>query len=218
MITLSFETSSISDNKIVINNHGLENCTPVKYDNGSVTVPYDIGLIDGTIYYSIKFNDNQIYLAQSINDINFFLGEFSDLINVETNVVYLEDHGFSTGERIVYSAQEGTAIGGLSSGSIYYIIRVDDNNIKLSTTLSAATSGIPIDITDLGIGYSHLIAKFVDITQGSEPPQTHNLLYDFYLDELIETAIPPAGSINFDGGSPTSDYSGGPVFDCGRVS
>jgi hypothetical protein len=26
------------------------------------------------------------------------------------------------------------------------------------------------------------------------------------------------GSINFDGGSPTSDYSGGPAFDCGGVT
>jgi hypothetical protein len=26
------------------------------------------------------------------------------------------------------------------------------------------------------------------------------------------------GSITFDGGSPTSDYSGGPAFDCGGVN
>jgi hypothetical protein len=27
-----------------------------------------------------------------------------------------------------------------------------------------------------------------------------------------------SSSINFDGGSPSSDYSGGPAFDCGGVS
>jgi hypothetical protein len=184
MTTLSFTTSaSITDNKITISSHGMETHFAVKYNNGTDPSPYDIGLTDDSVYYVIKLDTNNIYLAQNFNDIKLFLGEFTELINTDTDEIYLEDHGFSTGDRVVYSSQDGISVGGLGSWNIYYVIRVDDNKLKLADNLSAASAGNSIDITTVGSGYSHLLAKYVSLTDGSEPEQTHNLIYDYYLDE-----------------------------------
>lgn len=34
----------------------------------------------------------------------------------------------------------------------------------------------------------------------------------------VTVTVPGAGFINFDGGSPDNDYTGGPAFDCGGVT
>lgn len=36
--------------------------------------------------------------------------------------------------------------------------------------------------------------------------------------DAVTVTVPGAGYINFDGGSPSQDYSGGPAFDCGGVT
>ena len=58
-----------------------------------------------------------------------------------------------------------TPIGGLSAGEDYYIIRVDDDNIKLATTKANAVAGTAIPLTGLSTGEKHkLIVAFDDET------------------------------------------------------
>ena len=59
-------------------------------------------------------------------------------------------HGFVTGQRVQYLNGGGTSIAGLTSGSVYYVIRVDDNEFKLATTAANASSGTAIGLTGTG--------------------------------------------------------------------
>ena len=68
----------------------------------------------------------------------------SDDVNIQDNIISIQDHGFSTDEEVLYtwSAGIGTTVGGtivgLSSGTFYYVSKVDSNNFKLSTVKNTA--------------------------------------------------------------------------------
>ncbi|MBO55764.1 MAG: hypothetical protein CL886_08915, partial [Dehalococcoidia bacterium] len=72
-------------------------------------------------------------------------------VNTGTEVVTITGHGLNTGDGLTYT--EGTtAIGGLSTNTKYFIIKVDDDNLKLATTSSNATNGQAVDLTGQGTG------------------------------------------------------------------
>ena len=64
-----------------------------------------------------------------------------------TTTILANNHGFSTGDPVVYDAEGSLAISGLTDGTTYFAIRVDDNNFQLATTAGNATSGTEITIT-----------------------------------------------------------------------
>jgi hypothetical protein len=81
-------------------------------------------------------------------------------INTALNVVTITDHGYQSGEIIVYNATE-TPVGGLSSNTSYYVTKVDDNHFRLSQ-LGIGTIGVTtsfyydtkqyINLTSVGSG------------------------------------------------------------------
>lgn len=73
-------------------------------------------------------------------------------VNVTTNAITVSSHGYSTGDVVVYYANGGTAITGLSNYGIYYVISVNSNTIKLATSLTNANAGTAIDLTVVGSG------------------------------------------------------------------
>ena len=174
MTTYNFTTSTIINSTLSIAAHNLTTGVNVRYQNGTAGSPYNIGLTDNSEYTVVVKNSSTIYLSSNIGNIKFFLSSFDSLINITENTIYVDAHGFSTGDRVIYSSNGGTDIGGLISDQTYYVIRVDDNKIKLSSI----PSGIAIDLTDLGEGYTHLLFKYIDLTPFS-PDQTHSLEYDF---------------------------------------
>lgn len=88
-----------------------------------------------------------------------------DIVNVDTNEIYLPDHGLFTGTKIVYTfgiPNSGTAIGGLTDGSTFYIIRRTKDIIQLATNEDNALRMVAVDITSRGTGFQHyLIASTV---------------------------------------------------------
>lgn len=54
-------------------------------------------------------------------------------VNTSNNQITITNHGVSTGDQLTYTAGT-TAIGGLSTATVYYVIKVDDNTIKLATS------------------------------------------------------------------------------------
>ena len=81
-------------------------------------------------------------------------------INTALNVVTITDHGYQSGEVIVYNATE-TPVGGLTSSTSYYVTKVNDNQFRLSQ-LGIGTVGVTtsfyydtkqyIDLTFVGSG------------------------------------------------------------------
>lgn len=72
-------------------------------------------------------------------------------INTTTNVITSTSHGFVTGDLIAFVAGT-TAPGGMTTGTVYYCIKVDANTFKLATTQLDAFNGTVLDITSTGTG------------------------------------------------------------------
>jgi hypothetical protein len=73
--------------------------------------------------------------------------------NLET--FKIPSHGFLTGTAVTYSRGEDTAISGLTHNTVYYVVAVNRDYIKLATSASDAESGITLSVTDFGTGATH---------------------------------------------------------------
>lgn len=77
----------------------------------------------------------------------------TDVVNTTDDTINIK-HGFSTGDAVVYTTA-GTAIGGLASGTTYYIIAGDsaadtEHDYQLAASASDATAGTEITLTAVG--------------------------------------------------------------------
>ena len=71
----------------------------------------------------------------------------------DDEVVFIKNHKFKTGERIVYDNQTETVIGGLVSLSEYFVNVTGSKTITLHNTFSDAVSGTnKVDLTSYGTG------------------------------------------------------------------
>ncbi|MFM6155609.1 MAG: beta strand repeat-containing protein [Sphaerospermopsis kisseleviana] len=107
---------------ITINNHGFQNNDMVSYQRR-------------TAEFAIVQD-----LPQNISPGSNVLNKDTDLINSDTFTS--ANHGFQTNDQVIYTTS-GTALGGLSNNTTYYVLRVDDDHFKLLTTVNGAA----IDIT-----------------------------------------------------------------------
>lgn len=100
----------------------------------------------------------------------------SNTVNLTSNIIYIENHFFKTGELLKYNTGTGTSIGINTNSpgalgiitcfpSIVYPIVIDKDNIQISLASSLAISNNPVDITQLGIGTQH---SFEAIKQNSK--------------------------------------------------
>lgn len=103
-------------------------------------------------------------------------GSSSSVVSVSNNTITSTDHGFVTGNQVVYYNGGGSnvSIGGLTSNASYYTIAIDSSTLKLATTLQNAINGIAIDLTALGQGTGHTIAD-----DSAEALLSANIYYGF---------------------------------------
>ena len=73
----------------------------------------------------------------------------SGTVSTSNNTITLSSHGLSTFDRATYDVNSNTAIGGLSDGSTYYVIKIDANTIKLATNYTNCVAGTPISLTSV---------------------------------------------------------------------
>ena len=106
-------------------------------------------------------------------------------VNTADNTITYASHSFVTGDVVVYTNGGGTSIGGLTDGNTYHIIRINDNVIKLATSITNANAKVAIDITSTGSGTSHnLTAKPM-----SESSYAGTLLQQFFTETLTSEEI-----------------------------
>jgi hypothetical protein len=82
-------------------------------------------------------------------------------VNVTSNVItFSSDHLFFDGETIVYENNTSLPpVGGLVHKSVYFVDKVNDTQIKLTSTLQDAVAGTnPIDITGISTGSHKIIS------------------------------------------------------------
>ena len=93
-------------------------------------------------------------------------------IDYSTETITINNHGLSNGNEVTYSNGGGTNIGGLTTGTNYFVISATTNTFKLSAT----SGGSAINLTDAGgslgtnhsfdldIGSSHVLRQDIGST------------------------------------------------------
>ena len=100
-----------------------------------------------------------------LDDLTFtttFNGSDADIVNHVADTITLNNHRFLTGSRVTYLNGSGGNIGGLSTGTAYFVIKVDHNTIQLAANASDANAGNKINITGAGSGISHTLSVAFD--------------------------------------------------------
>ena len=86
-----------------------------------------------------------------------FDGSSASVVSVANDTITSNNHRFVNLQRVIYTKGGGTVITGLSEDGVYYIIKVDQNTIKLATSSSNAAAGTGINLTGLGAGTTHTL-------------------------------------------------------------
>jgi len=79
------------------------------------------------------------------------------VVSIANDTLSFTNHRFVNGQKVTYTDGGGTAIGGLTDGTSYFIIKVDQNTIKLATSASNAASSTAINLTSGAAGGSHTL-------------------------------------------------------------
>ena len=91
-----------------------------------------------------------------------FDGSASSVVSTSTETIKVVDHRFVNGQRVTYNNGGGSNIGGLTSGTAYYVIYDTAHTIKLATNSSNAASLIAINLNAVGGGTSHTLNASFD--------------------------------------------------------
>ena len=77
-------------------------------------------------------------------------------IDLTRNAFFLPAHGFLTGTSVSYSQGDAaTDIGGLTDGTDYFVVTINNDYIRLAATAEDAASGVTINISGFGTGVAH---------------------------------------------------------------
>ena len=90
-----------------------------------------------------------------------FDGSSAAVVSIANDTITVVGHRFLTGQRVSYTTTGGS-IGGLSSGTNYFIIKVSLNEIKLASSLANANNNIAINLSSVGTGTDHNITVAFD--------------------------------------------------------
>jgi hypothetical protein len=169
--------------RFLIPDHGFTTGDCVIYD------PMEGSAIGGLIpyrQYFVKVIDSRYFrlyrdkiALQQIPTRTFFR---SANVNISTNTITMAAHGYNTGDLVVYKA-DSTAIGGLDDTGVYYVIKIDNNTIKLAESLIDSdpryclddyfagdyvviSSYNELNLTSVGVGNFHVLSKeyFINFT------------------------------------------------------
>ena len=91
-----------------------------------------------------------------------FDGSSASIVSTGNDTITKSGHRFVQGQRVTYTHGGGGNIGGLTSGTVYYIIDDGKNTIKLATSASNAASLTAINITSVGSGTAHTLTVAFD--------------------------------------------------------
>ncbi len=104
-------------------------------------------------------------------------------IDYSTETITIANHGFSNGNEVTYSNGGGTNIGGLTTGTNYFVIGATTNTFQLAATsggsainLTASGSTLGTGHTfDVDIGSSHIVVQQIGTTHELQRQNFGNL-------------------------------------------
>ena len=170
--------------------HGFLVDQPVLYNNGSGNAAgNNTGSIGGLNHLSTYFvqevlNSNQIRLkialAPETPAINFTSAgtgtEHSFIfvtVNISEDTLYIPNHGLVSGQAVRYNNGGSASIGGLVHLNDYFVIKVDNSTIKLSSNANLSN---PININAVGGGTQSLLVTALDYAADTLAIPNHGFL------------------------------------------
>ena len=132
----------------------------------------------------------------------------TSVVSISGNTLTFNNHRFINLQRVTYTDGGGTAIGGLTDGTAYFIIKVDQNTIKLATSSSNAVAGTAIDLTSGAAGGSHTLnAKFDGVNTKFKATHSNGTKSNVNRAAQISLSINGVIQQPSEGSSPTVGYS-----------
>jgi hypothetical protein len=177
-------------NVLTITAHGFLVDQPVLYNNGSGNAAgNNTGSIGGLIHLNTYFvqeviNSNQIRLkvalAPETPAIDFTSAgtgtEHSFIfvtVNIAADTLYIPNHGLISGQAVRYNNGGSSNIGGLVHLNDYFVIKVDNSTIKLSSNADLSN---PININNVGGGTQSLLVVALDYAADTLAIPNHGFL------------------------------------------
>ena len=108
---------------------------------------YEISAVPSTTTFEVTANGSVPEIVKTFDP------QFT--VDLDLNVIRIQSHGFLTGTKVTYNDGGGTAIGGLTDDTVYYVIAVNKDFVKLASTAENAASGVPLTVTSIGAGSEH---------------------------------------------------------------
>ena len=87
----------------------------------------------------------------------------SSSVNTGADTITITGHGTATGDQLTYT-EGSSSIGGLATNNVYYVIKVDDNTIKLASTTSNANAGSALTLSSQGSGTHQFVTAGIAIS------------------------------------------------------
>ena len=172
-------TGTIERNIVTVScasTHGLNNEDTVYIDvNPSIST---------TI--AVKYDD---YNRKAVINPRSFAG-----VNTTTNTITISNHGFYSGQKVIHTST--APAGGLQNEGEYFIVKVDKNNFKLSSTFYGSTQLVPsiVGITSSSTGNILPINPSISLYKNS---QVIFDLSDSSLSYVNQSQRYPAFSLDF---------------------
>ncbi|MFO8027181.1 MAG: LEPR-XLL domain-containing protein, partial [Opitutales bacterium] len=132
-------------NTIDINAHGFAHNEEVVYDNGGGASLG--GLEQGETYYILFDNQNRVSLARGpaidldnaeasgeheLSPLDLIEFDAATTVDPSTDTItFANEHGLLDGQKVSYFIADEGAIGGLSNGDDYYVVKIDDFSVQL---------------------------------------------------------------------------------------
>ena len=91
-----------------------------------------------------------------------FDGSASTIVSTSNNTIRAVDHRFIQGQRVTYTNGGGGNIGGLTTGTAYFVIFDTASTFKLATNASNAANSVAINLSSVGSGSSHTLNAAFD--------------------------------------------------------
>jgi len=133
---------------------------PFDFESSAVTVT-DAVIMGGAVSITAEAGDASLFEDKGLTFDPATIDSGSSCI------AFTKPHGLSTGDAVIYDVgEEGTAIGGLTNGSVYYVVVVDAETIRLAASSGDALAIDPkcIDLDPSpAVGDAHTFSKQKDI-------------------------------------------------------
>jgi len=101
-----------------------------------------------------------------LDDISSFTATFdgsaTSVVDTTNNTIRAVEHRFIQGQRVTYTNGGGGNIGGLTSGTAYFVIFDSASTIKLATNATNAANSTAINLSSVGSGSSHTLNAAFD--------------------------------------------------------